>query len=167
MSVSTPLALIDGIKKISKLMEVFRNMESFIKKVAQIVTDNQNNVKDVIGILSLWKEGNNEANLIKECMSKLLKAIKLEEKYNTYESIFKEIECRLVHRNELYEFAMAIGSIFDSEINENLLDEVNECNAFRSAVLPYIKTYMQTLGIEDSMKCMDEIANILKDYVPQ
>ena len=50
MSVRTPFALIDGIKKISKLMEVFRNMESFIKKVAQIVTGNQNNVKDAIGL---------------------------------------------------------------------------------------------------------------------
>jgi hypothetical protein len=140
-------------------------MEAFIKKISSIVMEDHSDIKEIPSVLINWKARIEEAEGMKNCLTSLAELANLDQSNLSYKDLIESFKIMQYQMQELLEFTKTVSSIFDSEINDTLLDEINDCCNFKKTVLPYIEHFMQSMKIGDHIKCLTEIAHILQDRV--
>ena len=138
-------------------------MEAFIKKVSAIVIEDHSDIKEIPAILNDWKARMEEAEGMRNCLNTLATLANLDQSNLSFNEITEAFRIMQYQLQELSEFTKTVSSIFGSQINTSLLDEIDDCCNFKKTVLPYIELYMQTLKIGDHVKCLDEVANLLQE----
>jgi hypothetical protein len=163
LSLSSSLALVDSVKKIGKLVTTVSNMEAYIKQIAQLVEDEKADMKLVLSTIKEWKMKAMTSTRIIELFGNIKEALYDTKEKKGIDQVYNECMRRIEDHSNLCEYRKSIEHIFEGELSENLIKEMEHGQLFKKEVMDYIKEYMVILKQNDISLCLDQIYSILKE----
>jgi hypothetical protein len=137
-------------------------MELFIKKIATIVSHGNSDKAAILAALHNWKAIVEEDSLLQKALKRISKLLYGKEE-KPIGQLLADMEERIGENQEMLEFTKAIELIFHQPVSGQLLDEINDCWAFRNILSPYIVKYNELLSTNDSAMCLEKIVKILEE----
>ena len=163
LNLSSSIALVDSVKKIGKLVTTVSNMEAYIKQIALLVEDDKADMKFVLSTIREWKMKAMTGTRIIELFGSIKEAIYDSKEKKGIDQVYNECMRRIEEHANLCEYRKSIEHIFEGELSENLIKEMEHGQLFKKEVMDYVKEYMVLLKQSDISLCLDQIYNILKE----
>jgi hypothetical protein len=137
-------------------------MEAFIKQIQSSMDDEKCSTKDMIANIKILKQQARTGAKVIEVLTKIKELMYSSTEKKDIEQIYNECSIRLDQYSILCEYVKSIEHIFEGELNEKLIKDMEDCQTFRKEVGPYVSSYMEAFQETQATRCLDIISDMLK-----